>query len=574
MTSKTPQFDKALDAILKDLAPHERVCRECEQRFPVEQEDIEFYRMLRVPPPQRCPDCRQLTRRAFLNYTTLYKRDCSAAGHGEKIISQIPSSSPFPVYDFDYYWSGDWDALEYGSDLEADESFFNQFRSFLDKVPQPATTRDPLSVNSDYTSYGLELKDCYYVFGGVRGENVLYSNWPVRTKEAVDTLLCWNSERCYGSVWLDHCYSCNFSYFSSNCLDCSFMYDCQNCERCFGCINLRNKKHYFLNQPLSKEEFEERMKEIDLGDREALGHWRGRFFELLADAPKRITFNVRNVDSVGNLLEDCKRCYQCFFAKDGSEDCRYTEMQLAAKNCMDFSLATTATYCYEGASFGDASGCHFCVHMRTQCLECEYSVNLRACANCFGCISLKNKRFCIFNRQYGEREYWEKVDGIKAAMLTRGEYGEFFPTSFSPFPYNASLAQLSHPLSEGEAAGKGLWWQEPQPSEFGGRVLSKEEVPKDIKDVRDSIMDSAIRCEVTGKPFRIIREELDFYRRQGLPIPTIHPAERLRDRFSWMGSLRFSKVPCVKCGASIVGNISGDLDKNIYCQSCYNAEII
>lgn len=574
MDSKTPQFDRALDAILKDLAPHERVCQQCKQKFQVEKEDIDFYRMLRVPPPKECPNCRQLTRRAFLNYTTLFKRNCDVTGHSEKIISQIPGSSPFPVYDFNHYWSGDWDAFSYGSDFKIGESFFSQFRSLLDRVPQPATTRHPMSVNSDYTSYGFQLKNCYYVFGGITSENILYGNWPIRTRETMETLLVWDCERCYEGVWLDHCYNCNFVYFSNNCLDSSFLYDCQNCDKCFGCVNLRNKKYHFLNQPLSQEEFEKRMKEIDLGDREVLCYWQAKFFELLTNSPKRITFNVRNVDSVGNLLEDCKRCYQCFFVKDGSENCRYTEMHLAAKDCMDFSLGATPTLSYECASLADASGIRFCVFSGTQCLENEYSFNLRSCSNCFGCVGLRNKRFCIFNRQYGEREYWEKVDGAKTAMLERGEYGEFFPLSFSPFPYNASLAQLSHPLSENGAVKKGLWWQEPQTSEFGGKVLSKEEVPKNIEDVKDDILDVAIKCEITGKPFRIVKEELDFYRREHLPIPTVHPAERLRDRFSWLGFFKLSEVPCVKCGSKIVGNISRNFDKNIYCQSCYNKELV
>ncbi len=51
MISKTPQFDRALDAILKDLKPHDRQCKECNGAFHIFQEDIEFYQMLRVPPP-------------------------------------------------------------------------------------------------------------------------------------------------------------------------------------------------------------------------------------------------------------------------------------------------------------------------------------------------------------------------------------------------------------------------------------------------------------------------------------------------------------------------------------------
>ena len=48
MNSKTPEFDKALDKILKDLKPHVRECKKCAQNFEIFKEDIEFYHKLRV----------------------------------------------------------------------------------------------------------------------------------------------------------------------------------------------------------------------------------------------------------------------------------------------------------------------------------------------------------------------------------------------------------------------------------------------------------------------------------------------------------------------------------------------
>jgi len=573
MVSKTPIFDKALDEILKNLVPHERVCGQCKQSFKVEKEDIDFYKMLRVPPPKKCPNCRQRNRRAFINYTTIFKRSCSAPGHSEKIISQVPENSAFPVYDFDYYWSGEWDPLSYGREYDPDASFFDQFRNLLDRVPQPASTRDPMSVNSEYTTYGIQLKNCYYVFGGLSSENVSYSNWPIRTKDSLEILVSRDSERCYEVIEIDHCYNCRFVYFSGNCLDSDFLYDCQNCDHCFGCVNLRNKKYHFFNKPLSKEEYEKKKREIDLGDREIIVRWQKEFEEFLEKSPKRITFNVRTVNSVGNFLKNCEDCYHCFFLADGQHN-RYTEIELGCKDSMDLLLGGSPSKCYETVSPYDGSGLRFSTNCRGECLDSEYSLNIKDSSDCFGCIGMENKRFCIFNKQFSEEEYWLKVDEIKTAMLERGEYGEFFPMSFSPFPYNSTIAHLSFPITEKKAAGKNLWWQEPQTSEFSGRVLSKNEIPKNIRDVKDDILDGAVRCEVTEKPFRIIREELEFYRRQNLPIPMIHPAERLRSRFSWMGFFNFAEADCVKCGSKIIGNISKNFDKNIYCQSCYNKEII
>lgn len=573
MVLKTPKFNEFLDEVFKKLNPHERKCGQCGINFEIQKEDIDFYKMLRVPPPTKCRDCRQRIRRAFINYAIFFKRKCDAPGHEEKIISQISDGSLFPVYDFDYYWSGDWDPLSYGVDCKAGENFFVQFRQLLNEVPQPATTRDPMSINSDYSAYGLQQKNCYYIFGGLYPENVLYGNWPIQTKESMEVLVSLDSERCYEVVEVGHCYNCKFAYFSKNCLDSVFLYDCQNCDHCFGCVNLRNKKYHFLNQPFSKEEYERKIKEIDLGDREVIERWRKEFENLLIVSLKRINFNTRTVNSSGNLLENCDKCFRCFFVMGGQHN-RYVEINLGSKDCMDLLLGTTPSKCYESVLSNNGSDLRFVIHCRGECFNLEYTLNMKNCSNCFGCIGLENKHFCIFNKQYTEEEYWQRVDELKTAMLQRGEYGEFFPITFSTFPYNASIAQLSSPLTEKMALEENLWWQEPQTSEFNGRIFSKDEVPKNIKDVKDDILDVAIKCEVTGRPFRVIKEELAFYRRENLPIPIIGPAERLRNRFSWVGLFKLSEVNCVKCGNLIIGNISKNFKENVYCQDCYNKAII
>ena len=44
--------------------------------------------------------------------------------------------------------------------------------------------------------------------------------------------------------------------------------------------------------------------------------------------------------------------------------------------------------------------------------------------------------------------------------------------------------------------------------------ISAQELPDHIQDVPDDIIQKIILCEKTGDPFRIVRQELDFYRKQ------------------------------------------------------------
>jgi len=63
-------------------------------------------------------------------------------------------------------------------------------------------------------------------------------------------------------------------------------------------------------------------------------------------------------------------------------------------------------------------------------------------------------------------------------------------------------------------------------------TIKASDLPDNIKDVDDSILEKAILCEVTGKPFRIIKPELEFYRKHNLPIPRRHPDQRHLDRMA------------------------------------------
>jgi hypothetical protein len=48
--------------------------------------------------------------------------------------------------------------------------------------------------------------------------------------------------------------------------------------------------------------------------------------------------------------------------------------------------------------------------------HCFYSMNLDTCSFCLGCIGLKNKSYCIFNKEYIKEERYEKVDEIFQQM--------------------------------------------------------------------------------------------------------------------------------------------------------------
>lgn len=165
MFSKTPNFDKSLNEILENLRPHQRTCQQCEKVFNIFEEDIEFYKKLRVPPPKLCSECRLQRRLGWrINFLPIfYKKTCFTPGHKEKIISFYSEENPVKIYDDDYYLSDKWDALEFGRDYDFSKPFFEQFQQLSLAVPHQSLHKDPKSVDCDYVVSGVSSKNCYYV---------------------------------------------------------------------------------------------------------------------------------------------------------------------------------------------------------------------------------------------------------------------------------------------------------------------------------------------------------------------------------------------------------------------------
>lgn len=76
------------------------------------------------------------------------------------------------------------------------------------------------------------------------------------------------------------------------------------------------------------------------------------------------------------------------------------------------------------------------------------------CRNCFGCVGLRDKEYCIFNKQYSPDDYEKNVALIIERMIQDKERGEYFPAWTSAYPYNKSDAMQRYPLTKEEASAR------------------------------------------------------------------------------------------------------------------------
>ena len=204
MNSKTPQFDKEIEKVLKDLVPHRRQCLwsdkhpHCEKEFDILEEDIKFLKMFQVPPPNYCPTCRRMRRLTHMGYSQLFKRKCDVPNHTESIISVFSKECPFLVYDYKYFIGDEFDSFSFGYKYDKKISPMEQLLEFRKKFPMPSfLNRNPSSINSEYSNGGRDLKNGYFVMACYHVEDAWYSLMIGKSKNIMDSYTVNSSEFVY-----------------------------------------------------------------------------------------------------------------------------------------------------------------------------------------------------------------------------------------------------------------------------------------------------------------------------------------------------------------------------------------
>ena len=518
-----------------------------------------------------CFDCRLQRRMAFYNRRKLYKRKCDLTG--KPIISIFSPDKPFKAYKTRVWYSDKWDPMDYGREFDFNRPFFEQFRELLLDVPQNALAVLGDNVNSEYTNDNYKLKNCYLIFDGEEAENAYYGETFVGLKDCMDFLFLMDqSELCFECTVCFNCYNLKYSCFCKNCSDSWFLKDCIGCKHCFGCVNLHQKKYHIFNEPKTKEEYEKFLSEFQSGHYSAVQEMKKKAEEFYITQPVKATRGVQNINVIGDNLNNCKNSFYSYDCND-LQDCRYcTDCLMGGKDSMDIHVwGDGMERCYNSCVIGvGAINVHMSCYVALGASDVYYSYwCTRNCKNIFGCIGLKHKEYCVLNKQYTKEEYEELVPKIIEHMKRTGEWGEFFPPEISPFGYNETLAQDYFPLKKEEATSKGWQWCDFEPEVKADSTIPVDRLPDDIKDVPDDILNWAIVCEVTGKPFKIISQELEFYRKHNLPVPHRHPDQRHWDRMKLKNPYQLWKRECAKCGTDIQTTYSPDRPEKVYCEECY-----
>ncbi|HTE48465.1 MAG TPA: hypothetical protein VK675_00980 [Candidatus Paceibacterota bacterium] len=548
-------------------------CKKCSQKFILDRDDLSFYEKMKVPAPKVCPDCRFKMRAMFRNETTLYSgRKCELCG--KNIISMYNPKSPYTIYCYDCFYSEKWEPREYAMDYDESRSFIKQFKELLIKVPK-ITTYISLgtgpNINSEYSNMASGCRNCYLVFNTSPSEDLLYSRGVRNGNDSSDIYFGTSFERCYESINVQESSGILFGQNISGSVDSIFVLNCRGVMNCFGCVNLNNKSNYFLNKPMQPDEFKKKVSGI-LGSYEKTQEFQRKYKKFILDFPMRENNNIKTVNSTGDYLFECKNVRDSFEVTN-AEDSRYIFSSKGVKDSMDtIGYGTKSERILEAVATGLSSNI-IGTYGAENCQDILYGFYIRNCKNCIGCDALHHGEYSILNKKYTKEEYERLRSKIIEELKSKDLYGLMIPVELAPFAYNETIAQDNMPLTEEEAIAQGFKWENDTQKTEGKETIKPEEIPDHIKDVSDNIMNEILKCIDCNRNYKIINQELLFYRKMNIPIPRKCFYCRHRDRIARRGPYKFWNRNCANCGKEIITNYAPDRPETVYCEKCYQQEV-
>ncbi|MFH1838658.1 MAG: hypothetical protein ABH808_04190 [Candidatus Kuenenbacteria bacterium] len=587
-----------------------KICQNCHNSFVIDAQDFEFYEKIKVPSPTFCPECRLIRRMMFRNERNLYKRICDLCG--KSIITPYHPKYPSPVYCNKCYYSDKWDPCSHSIIYDSKRPFFEQLGKLILRVPKVAIhtgTGGSQNVNSEYINFAGGAKNCYLIFNATKNEDCAYSRGIIKCRDTFDAYFADQIESCYEVINVNKSNKIIYGQNIFNSLGSYFVLNCNNVQNCFGCVNLRNKSYYFFNEPLSKNDWIKKTSEI-LGSYKKMKMEQKRFEEFSLKFIRKENNSMKSIDCIGDYAFESKNCFSCFEIS-ACENCKYCfAIKHAKDSCDIIGRGINSELLLECVAVGH--GCSKIIgswSIETS-YDIEYSYDIRTSDNCFGCVGLNHAKNCILNKQYSETEYQKIRKQIIFELKNKNLYGLYLPIELSPWAYNETIAQEYFPLTKEQAIEKGYSWKESEERNIIPDIKTNE-IPDHIKDVKDDILNKIIQCqhsklnpdgslmadcnEQCTTAFKIIKPELEFYRKMNLALPRLCPNCRHYQRIKQKNPLKLWHRKC-QCNGDKSSNgiykntiehfhgnqpcpnefettYSPDRPEIIYCEKCYLAEV-
>ncbi len=455
------------------------------------------------------------------------------------LVSRFPQTDRIgEVVKYSDYYSQDsalyLDWMEYDKEL----SFFENWQKLRLGLKSTNMINFFLSENSDYWDVVSKWKNVYlssYVVN--TNEDIVYSFWVKDNCSRVfnSAIVSDWSENIYSSLCVSQSYETFYSRYITNSSHIWFSVNLIGCKECLFCDGLENASYCIKNKQYTKEEY--------LVFKNKLLRNTDKFEEYYDTWTKKTSRHVASWSVSWRYAVE----------SDNLENAHYPYRVIGWRNLFNVWWSEWNTEMYDvvdgwgpelhhvywvnGVAINTEHAylsCHI-----PNCSNVFYCFYTESCSYCFGCIGLKNKQYCIFNKQYDKETWHEKVNELFHIIDTEWMTWEFFPASVNPFYMNDTVASLIEDLPREEIVEE---WYLRRDEEIAVDIPDWMEVIEvnalwDFESLHESglVLDSSILKKVIKDKewnvFRVIKMEYDFLKRYNLPLPREHWLTRLKDHF-------------------------------------------
>jgi len=586
-------------------------CKHCSDEFALYDIEKDALDKQGFKYPDICAKCRFRMLYSYLNDRHLYHREDSLSG--DKVVS---------IYSADYSWDiveaqkykdmmVDGHALKYGRELWNDIMW--DFKKLYADFLKPSRMVYPWLENSEYASHSGWAKNLYLSFCIFQDcEDIFYSYRILGAcTQMINVVDASESSQVYSSRMIESSHDISFSSNISDSNTLMFCYNMQSSNNCLFCCNLVNAKYQIWNKQYTKQEYEKISAEISeqIKTQDWYKQLEEKYREFLKENLIEPSLNIQNSEAIAgdNIYYSSNSINS--FKWIWNQDCVNTILtwnDRLDKQTGLISSIESGQHCENVigcCSFGQQITNLFFMYSATNSTNCYYCMDLADCDECMFSTGLRNKKHCILNKQYSEEQYFEIKEKIITHLKQTWEWGDFLGFDMSLFPYNDTSSydfwkvnKVIYPDGREEIvdvsakwivtlktddfiseAVLDLWWKET--IDIKWRTRDKEvNVPDDmnimkdvpsIDDISDDILNKALICEKTWRPFRIIPQELEFLRKKWFPIPSTHHEVRIDTLLKQRPVWELHVGNCDKCSKDMLSVFSGEIDYRVYCPECY-----
>lgn len=590
-----------------------RICKYCWDIFPVTSIEKDLLDNQRMKYPEQCWTCTFRMLYSYINDKQLYHRKDTE--DWKSIISVMSENYDWPVLEAEKYKKMMIDdvALKYARPIW--EDIFLEFKKLYATFPKFSRMTYPALENASYSSHVGWSKNLYLSFCVFENCEDIYYSYRIlwNCKNIFSSLDVSGSSQVYSSRMVANSHDISFcsNIFESTSL--IFCTNMQNSSECFLCCNQVNAKYKILNTQYSEGQYKKMRQEIamKITTPEWMREIEKRYKKFLEDTLVEPAINIQNSEKIaGDNIYYSKNNINSFkwignyntvntiLTWNHNED----KMVYLINSIEAWQICENCIGCC--SFWGNIQSIFFC-NTVSECNHCYYCIDIQQCEECMFSVGLRNKKYCILNKEYSKEEYFRLKEQIILRLIEKSQWGEFLWFDISTFPYNDTSGydffkvhtvifpswekKIIDPfaqwivtvfsdsfISDAELDLGGtqkipVQWRTKEKEiniPLGMTALYSTEIGS-IDKISEDILEKAIICEETKRPFRIIQDELQFLKNKWFALPIIHHEVRreklLQERPIWQ---LFLSV-CDNCHKEMLSVFKTRTVYKVFCSECY-----